>query len=178
MRPLLPVTALMMSLGLQASDDSGLIPKGQRKDASAFGFSDGKKKGTLADYRGKVVVVDFWTTWCPPCRESLPELAHLQRQEARAPIAIIPVNRDEEGWSIVTPFLSKNSKVLEGFRVFMAGTGTNGISILGEVKAFPTTYLIDAEGKVAWRWSGYGEGLLLERLKMLLRELPPPKPAS
>jgi hypothetical protein len=60
----------------------------------------------------------------------------------------------------------------------MAGTGGQGISVLGEVKAFPTTYLIDAEGKVAWRWSGYGEGLLLERLKTLLQELPPPKPAG
>jgi len=173
------VLSLAMALpALAGGEDSGLIPKHLRKDASAFGFSDGKKKGTLADYRGKVVVVDFWTTWCPPCRESLPELAHLQRQEARAPIAILPVNRDEEGWSIVTPFLSKNSRVLEGFRVFMAGTGGNGISVLGEVKAFPTTYLIDAEGKVAWRWSGYGEGLLLERLKTLLQELPLPKPAG
>jgi thiol-disulfide isomerase/thioredoxin len=177
----LPALLLTLAAALPAlagGEDSGLIPKAERKDASAFGFSDGKKKGTLADYRGKVVVVDFWTTWCPPCRKSLPELAHLQKQEAKAPIAIIPVNQDEEGWTIVTPFLAKNAKVLEGFRVFMAGTGKNGIGVLGEVNAYPTTYLIDAEGKVAWRWTGYGEGMLVERLKRLLKELPPPTPAS
>ncbi len=168
---LVPIASLVLHAG---GEDTGIIPKAQRKDASSFGFSDGGKVRTVAEYRGKIVVVDFWATWCPPCRKSLPELAHLQRQESKVPIAIIPVNRDEEGWSIVRPFLIKNSKVLEGFRVYMAGIGKQGIAVLGPVDAFPTTYLIDADGKVASRWTGYGEGLLVERLNELLKELPPP----
>lgn len=169
---LLPVASLILHAG--GAEDTGIIPKAARKDASAFTFSDGRKTRTVGDYRGRIVVVDFWTTWCPPCRRSLPELAHLQRDESKVPIAIIPVNRDEEGWSVVTPFLGKNSKVLDGFKVYMAVTGKQGIPVLGSVNAFPTTYLIDAEGKVASRWSGYGEGLLVERLNALLNELPPP----
>lgn len=174
---LLPaLLALSTALAIAGGEDTGLIPKAQRKDASAFGFTDGKIMKTIAEYRGKVVVVDFWTTWCPPCRASLPEVAHLQRQESKAPIAIIPVNQDEDGWSAVTPFLMKNRMALEGFRVFMPGTGNHGISMLGTVSAFPTTFIVGGDGKVAWMWSGYGKGLLLERLKILLQELPPPVP--
>ncbi len=168
---LAPFIGLVLHAG---SEDTGIIPKAARKDASAFGFSDGRTRKTVADYRGKVVVIDFWATWCPPCRQSLPELAHLQRQEPKAPIAIIPVNRDDEGWSVVTPFIHKNAKVLGDFRAYMAGVGKNGTAVLGEVTAFPTTYIIDADGKVASRWTGYAEGLLVERLNAVLRELPAP----
>lgn len=166
-----PFLALAPLLG---GEDTGLLPREARKDASAFGFTDGKVLKTVADYRGRVMVIDFWATWCGPCRKSLPELAHLQRQEGKAPIAIIPVNRDEGGWSVVLPFLHKNAKALEGFKVYMAGVGKQGISVLGEVNAYPTTYLIDTEGRIAARWTGYGEGMLVERLRALLAELPPP----
>lgn len=169
---------LSTSLAFAGGEDTGLIPKAQRKDASAFGFTDGRNMKTIAEYRGKVVVVDFWTTWCPPCRASLPEIAHLQRQEGKAPIAIIPVNQDEDGWNAVTPFLMKNKKALDGFRAYLPGVGKHGIAVLGTVSGFPTTFIIDGDGKVAWMWSGYGQGLMLERLNTLLKELPSPPPQS
>lgn len=139
---------------------------------SAFGFSDGSKNRLLADFRGKVVVVDFWTTWCPPCRQSMPELVNIQRQEAKVPIAVIPVNMDEDGWSVVTPFLMKKRKVLDGFRVFRAAVGKSGIHVLGTVEAFPTTFIVDAKGKLAWWWSGYGPRLVEERANQVLKEIP------
>ena len=163
---------LSVSLAAGEGQDSGLIPISQRRDVSAFGFTDGSKSRTLFEYRGKVVVVDFWTTWCPPCHKSIPELISIQRQEATVPVAVIPVNMDEDGWPVVTVFFAKNRKALEGFRVFRAGLGKNGVHVLGEVTAFPTTFLVDANGKLAWWWSGYGPDLVKDRLNQILTELP------
>lgn len=177
MRPIPMLLSLVLTtlplVGMEDSD-TGLIPKAQRQDVSAFGFTDGKGQRTVAEFKGKALVVDCWTTWCGPCRRSLPELAFIQRQEAKLPVAVIPINLDEEGWAVVTPFLIQNRQALPNFRAFMAGTGKHGLSVLGEVKSYPTTFLVDADGRLAWRWSGYGEGLVIERLNQLLRELPPP----
>lgn len=171
MRPYPIVLSLAIVASLVAGEDSGLIPKQQRKDVSAFGFHDGKQLRTVADHKGRILVVDFWTTWCGPCRRALPELHRIQQQQARLPITIIPVNMDEDGWAKVTPFLMKNREFLKGFQAYMAGTGKQGSAVLGPVNAFPTTFLVDAEGKLAWWWTGYGEGVVLDRANQLLKEL-------
>ncbi|MBK8724734.1 MAG: TlpA family protein disulfide reductase [Holophagaceae bacterium] len=176
MRLQTPFLLLAAALALHAGKDSGLIPKAQRKDVSAFAFSDGRKTHTLAEHKGKVVIVDFWTTWCPPCRESLPELAAIQRQQDKLPIVVLPVNMDEEGWSKATPFIQRNKQVLKDFQAYIAASGKQGPGVLGTVDAFPTTFLVDADGRLAWFWSGYGQGTVIERANAILAELPEPAP--
>lgn len=166
---LIPVL-IAVTLSAGEAQDSGLIPKARRRDVSAFGFSDGSRSRLLSEYRGKVVVVDFWTTWCPPCRRSLPELADLQQQGDKGAIAVVPVNMDEDGWPVVHAFIMRNSRALASFHAFRAGSGKNGPDVLGPVEAYPTTFIVDPEGKLAWWWSGYGEGLVKERANQVLNE--------
>ncbi len=166
--------AILLATPLGASDDSGLIPAAQRRSAASFVVHEGGKSVKIADLKGRVIVVDFWTTWCPPCRKSLPELAHLQRQgAAKGTLAVLPVNMDEDRMAVLPRFLSRNSKKLGEFHAYAPGLGREGISAnFGEdPKAFPTTYLLDGEGRIAWRWAGYGEGMLVARINQLLQEL-------
>lgn len=166
---LLGATAL-----LPAGDDSGLIPAAQRRSAAGFVAHEGSRSVKVADLKGRVEVVDFWTTWCPPCRQSLPELAHLQRQgAAKGTLAVLPVNMDEERMTVLPRFLARNGKVLGEFHAYAPGLGKDGIAAnFGEdPKAYPTTYLLDGEGRIAWRWAGYGEGVLAHRINQLLQEL-------
>lgn len=150
--------------------------KGSRPDLTQLGFHDGKRAWKVEDFKGKVVVVDFWAIWCPPCRQSLPELRFAQQQgDLKGDWAVVPVNLDEEGWPKLTQFLHRNQKALDGFRAYRAMTGRQGIATnLGaDIQAFPTTLVIDREGRLAVRWSGYGEGLLAYHLNAVLREEAP-----
>ena len=74
----------------------------------AFRDAEGNRR-TLADYRGKVVVVDVWATWCPPCRKSLPEVAELQRSGGDRYV-VLPISVDRGGWGDVKPFLAQNHR--------------------------------------------------------------------
>lgn len=172
-RFLLPAL-LCLSTGVSASEDSGLIPVSARKSAAGFTVSAGGRTLRIADLKGKVVVVDFWTTWCPPCRQSLPELAHLQRAgKAKGTLVVLPVNMDEDRISVLPRFLGRNEKALGEFTAYYPGLGKEGIgaNFGREIEAYPTTYLLDGEGRIAWRWTGYGEGTLVARINQLLQEL-------
>ena len=100
-------------------------------------------------FAGKVVVVDFWATWCPPCREEIPGYIEMQRELEAAGVVIVGISLDQAGPGVVKTFAEKfginyplvmgDSKVVEAF---------------GGIEAIPTTFLIDREGKVRHRKVG------------------------
>ncbi len=144
--------------------ESGLAGKGQ--DVSAVAYLDaGGTRHTLAEERGKVVVVDVWATWCPPCRKSLPTLAHLA-SVAGNDYTVLPISVDDDGFKAVTPFLQQHGEwaTLPG----LVPDGANGIAPLGQVQAIPTTFILDREGKVLDAWSGVQEERLANGLKRAL----------
>jgi len=108
----------------------------------------GKEFVTLADLRGKVVVLDFWGTWCPPCVAAVPELRDLQKKHAKEPFVLIGVSSDNSE-QIVRDFTGRNQMEWTQF-----WDKDRKIQQLFEVRAWPTYILIDDEGIVRFRTSG------------------------
>ncbi len=98
---------------------------------------------SLSGYRGKVVMVHFWATWCPPCVEEMPTLDALYRSLQGKDFEILAVSVDERGVDAVVPFLSKNRLGLPA----LLDPQRSIASLYGTYK-FPETYLVDREGVV------------------------------
>jgi len=135
-------------------------------DVSRVAFRDAEgHRRTLADLKGKVVLVDVWATWCPPCRKSLPEVAELQ-QAGGDSYVVLPISVDRGGWGDVTPFLAQNPQL--GLTAFVPD-GPKALDAFGEISGIPTTLIVDRRGKLVQRWSGYGEGMAKRALDEALR---------
>jgi len=115
----------------------------------------------LGDLKGRVVVLDFWATWCPPCRMSLPELAALQSKQTDR-YAVVPVSLDRGGFQDVLPFFKQNPQ-FDLFALVPADPGALA-SKVGPIRGIPTTLIITRAGKVAHAWAGYAPGRLEQEL--------------
>jgi peroxiredoxin len=107
----------------------------------------------LDDLKGKVVVLDFWGTWCPPCVESVPELRNLHKRyskEASFVLIGISSDRDEEAWK---SFTDKNKMIWPQYR-----DENRKIQNAFNIRAYPTYIVIDHEGIVRYQSSGFGWG--------------------
>jgi thiol-disulfide isomerase/thioredoxin len=169
--------AFIFCASVAFSGETEHYPIGTRLDLTKLGFvNQNKKKCTIGDFKGKIVVVDFWTIWCGPCRKSLPEINALQKQGVeKGTLVVIPCNLDDEYWPQgVFQFMRKNEKALDGFIYYRAQIGSGGIATnLGnDIQSYPTTLVIDREGKLAAKWSGYGEGLLVYEINKIFKEKP------
>jgi peroxiredoxin len=103
----------------------------------------------LSDYRGKVVLLNFWATWCGPCQIEIPWFIEFQQQLKDKDFAILGVSLDEDGWTSVKPYLEKK-KI--NYRVMI---GTEEVSTMyGGVDSLPTTFIIDRDGLIASKHEG------------------------
>lgn len=118
----------------------------------AFLDAEGRRR-TLADFQGKVVLVDVWATWCPPCRRSLPEVAELQKAGGEDYV-VLPISVDQGGWGDVKPFLAQNPQL--GLTAYLPD-GAGALEPFGEISGIPTTLIVDRRGRLVQRWSGYAE---------------------
>lgn len=130
---------------------------------------------TLADYRGKVVVLNFWASWCPPCLREMPSMERLRVKMKGQPIEIVAVASAESATD-VKAFLSKMKL---GFPILLDSDGSN--TMRWKVYALPTSFLIDAQGRVRHVLTGpteWDEGEALKIVEAMLKETPRPKAAQ
>lgn len=118
--------------------------------APGFVLPDAKNtKVELAALRGKVVYVDFWASWCVPCRESFPWMSEMQRKYGAQGLQIVAINVDVQRKE-ADQFLSKYPA---GFTVLFDTEGSIAKSYA--VKVMPSAYLIDKDGRVSARHLGF-----------------------
>ena len=146
------ITALLLGCFLQGCSPTpqsvraaSVKPDGERKQAPDFALKDGDGKLVhLTDYRGKVVLLDFWATWCGPCKIEIPWFMEMQRKNKDQGFEVLGVAMDDEGWETVKPFVSDLGV---NYRVLMGNDMT--AQLYGGVDALPTTFLIDRTGRIA-----------------------------
>ena len=124
---------------------ASLKPDGQRHAAPDFSLKDTDGKTVrLSDYKGKVVLLDFWATYCGPCKIEIPWFMDFERKHKDQGFSVLGVSMDEDGWDAVKPFVNE---VGINYRVMMGNDST--ADSYGGIEALPTTFLIDRDGKIA-----------------------------
>ncbi len=123
----------------------GVAPAWKLKDV------DGKEV-SFAQFKGKVVVVDFWATWCGPCKHEIPGYIALQEKYGKDGLVIVGISVDQAGPAVVKKFVTAEKM---NYVVVMADDGTPGL--FGGMDAIPTTFLIDRAGNIRDRKLGVEE---------------------
>lgn len=117
----------------------------KRKAAPDFALKDANGKLIhLADYKGKVVLLDFWATWCGPCKVEIPWFTEFQRKYKDRGFEVLGVSMDDDGWKSINPYVAK-SKI--NYRVVLGDDKTG--DQYGGLEALPTTFVIDRAGRIA-----------------------------
>jgi len=118
---------------------------------------DGKDV-SLSDLRGKVVFVNFWATWCGPCQDEIPLLIDLQNQYASKGFTVLGIAMDEEGKSVVAPFVAKELYDVKGQKEhinYPILLGTDEASDkFGGILGYPTSFLISRKGTQLMKFQG------------------------
>ncbi|WP_246055252.1 peroxiredoxin family protein [Pseudalkalibacillus caeni] len=131
--------------GYSLSDSNGAgIKEGSKAPDFSLQTIDGKKV-KLSDYRGKKVVLNFWATWCPPCKKELPELQEYYIENGNDKVEIIGVNltKIERSEKDVDPFVEKYGLT---FPVILDKKGK--VEKVYQIQSYPTSYILDKDGNV------------------------------
>lgn len=106
-------------------------------------------KAVLENNKGKVVILDLWATWCPPCRKEIPGFINLYSKYKDKGVEIIGIAFDENGLEAVPPFIKKNGI---NYPVYLEG---GDIDQAYDLRAYPTTIIYGKDGKIANTHIGY-----------------------
>ncbi len=160
-----------------ARDDIADPRKAREPFAPDFSFTTiDNEQVSLASLRGKVALLDFWGTWCPPCRASIPTIAGLQKQFAKKQVEFVGISsdNDEDAWR---KFIAANHMVWSEYR-----DSDDRVQHAFLVDSFPTYIVLDRNGVIRFRQSGFNEqfsgGEITEALNKALKEKPEAAPLA
>ncbi len=117
-----------------------------RKPAANFSLPDSNGvRVALADYKGKVVLLNFWATWCGPCKIEIPWFIEFNKTYHDRGFAVLGVSMDDDGWKSVKPYVAE--KKID----YTVVVGNDQVSkSYGDVDSLPTTFIIDRDGRIAF----------------------------
>jgi thiol-disulfide isomerase/thioredoxin len=142
------------STAADTTTESGFRLHERPRSLPELRFTDESGKPmTLADFRGKTVLLNIWATWCPPCRKEMPSLDRLQAELGGPDFEVVALSIDHEGVGVVKSFYQQLG--LRALRIYVdaESAATSQLGVVG----VPTTLLIDREGRELGRKSGPAE---------------------
>jgi thiol-disulfide isomerase/thioredoxin len=129
------------------------------KPAPDLKFKDlNGKEVSLSDLKGKVVFLNFWATWCDPCRIEIPWLIEMQAKYGPRGFTVVGVAMDDEGKSVVAPFLEKErfdvngQKLPMSYPIFLGSD--EAAEKFGGILGYPTSFLISRDGRIVQKFQG------------------------
>jgi len=163
-KPILIILIALLSIGAKAqkADTTTLTKPGDMAPMFAFNVSK-DKTANLKDYRGKIVLLDFWATWCPPCRAEFPRVQKeiWEKYKDNPKFTILAFAR-EEGWEKVLPFQAQNKYTFP-----LLPDENRAIFKLYATQSIPRNIVIDENGKIIYQSIGYSEKEFGELLALL-----------
>ena len=115
------------------------------------------KPVSLSDFKGKVVILDFWATWCPPCREEIPHFIDLQKRYGNQGLAVVGISLDQGGPEVVASFVKDNGI---NYPVVMANDEVP--TLYGNIEVIPTTFVINPTGEIVKQYVGLTDISVIE----------------
>jgi len=129
------------------------------KRAPDFALKNSKGETVrLSSFEDKVIILNFWATWCGPCRREIPGFVNLYKKYNEKGLEIVGVSVDQNGWDAVTPFI-KNYKVNYPILMF----NYQVVKDYGGIRGIPTTFIINRKGKIVEKIVGLQPDAYFER---------------
>ena len=134
---------LIVAMACAAAGPNGKAPNFALKTSAG-------KTIELEKLKGKVVVVNFWATWCGPCRKEIPGFQEVYKQYQGKGLEIVGISLDRNGWDVVKPYVEQKQI---GYPVVI-GDGDLA-DAYGGIDAIPTTFIVDKKGNIVQQHVGY-----------------------
>lgn len=161
------ILILMLALSINVFSGDRTEIKNEGNKAPNFSLKSTKGKTiNLTDYKGKIVILDFWATWCPPCRKGIPDLISIQKKYKKN-VVVIGVSLDGDKTIKDVPKFIKDYKI--NYPIVYGDDKV--VADYGGIRSIPTSFMIDKKGNVADMQVGLVEKeIFINKIKELLKK--------